>query len=171
MDRKNGPRKIIIFCPFFYWGQDWMGVCPHEWSLKLSKFERPHWNLPLPPGVSAGAKNAGNMVFWKSAFWRSYELWLPPLPLKLIFEKNELLVPKKRPRYYRTDIQIKSDKVIEKSEKESFTWIKNIELYYFYIILTLSVQQELFIHVYHLILLSIDAFSINSRNLPPCPRR
>ena len=136
MDRKNGPRKIIIFCPFFYWGQDWMGVCPHEWSLKLSKFERPHWNLPLPPGVSAGAKNAGNVVFWKSAFRRSYELWLPPLPLKLIFEKNELLVPKRRPRYYRTDIRLKSDKIIEKSEKESFTRIKNIEFDYFYIILT-----------------------------------
>ena len=70
MDRKNGPRKIIIFCPFFYWGQVWMGVCPHEWSLKLSKFERPHWNLPLPPGVSAGAAPAPRGIGGGKKCWK-----------------------------------------------------------------------------------------------------
>ena len=80
-----------------------MGICPHLWSLKLSKFESPHWNLPLPPGATAGAKNSGNVIFWRNAFWRSYELRLPILPLNLILEQNELLVallvPKMHPWY------------------------------------------------------------------------
>ena len=112
-------NTIKSFDPF-EWGQNWIGVCPHEWSLKLSKLINLIETWPCPQGKTAGSKNAGNVIFWKSTFWRPYELWLPPLTPKSNFEKKELLVTNYCPRYYRADIKLKSDIIIIKRKEKLF---------------------------------------------------